>query len=130
MKNNIKIQELKKFGLIFGIGLPIFLGLIIPIIASHNFKFWPFYIGLIIILLSFIKPVLLHYPYKVWMFIGQILGWINSHIILGLIFILLLIPISFIMKIFGYDPLKLNLNDKLSYREDTKDSKVNFTRIF
>ena len=35
----LAIQELKKFGLIFGIGLPIFLGLIIPIIASHNFKF-------------------------------------------------------------------------------------------
>ena len=39
--------------------------------------------------------------------LGKALGWINSRIILGLVFIIVLQPIAFIMKSFGYDPLKL-----------------------
>ncbi len=38
--------------------------------------------------------------------IGHVLGWVNSRLVLGLVFLIVLIPISFFMKLFGYDPLR------------------------
>ena len=65
------------------------------------------------------------------MAIGLALGWINSRIILGLIFLLVLQPISLIMKIVGYDPLrKKRKGNELSYRESKKGYEVNLNRIF
>ena len=65
------------------------------------------------------------------MVLGHILGWINSRILLGLVFILILIPIALIMKVLGYDPLRQNFKKKflISYRE-LKSNKVDLTRIF
>ena len=37
--------------------------------------------------------------------IGNALGWINSRIILGFIFVLVVQPIALIMNISGYDPV-------------------------
>ncbi len=40
------------------------------------------------------------------MTLGKYLGWINIHIILGLVFIIVLQPIAIVMRILGYAPLK------------------------
>ena len=65
-----------------------------------------------------------------WIKIGLALGWINSQIILGLVFLSVLIPISFIMKLFGYDPLKKKKNNVLTFREIKENHKVDLTKIF
>ena len=75
-------------------------------------------------------PRLLLYPYKAWMKLGLILGWLNSRLILGLVFILVLQPIAFIMRISGYDPLKLKIIEQKSYREKTTNKKINLRKIF
>jgi len=73
---------------------------------------------------------LLHYPYKIWMALGHALGYVNSHIILGLFFIFLVQPISYIMRLVGYDPLRRRRKDKQTYREIRKDHQIDLTRIF
>ena len=76
------------------------------------------------LILANIRPRLLLYPYKLWMAIGHILGWVNSRLILGLVFILVLQPIAIVMKLFGYDPLKIRKEiHQTSYREDRNKSK-------
>ena len=51
--------------------------------------------------------------------------------ILGLVFILVLQPISLIMKIFGYDPLRRSFNnDVKSYRENKHSNNTDLNRIF
>ena len=131
MKEIIPRKQLRQFGIIVGLGIPLFLGYIIPFLGGHFFRTWTLWIGLPILILGLIKPNLLYYPYKAWMALGHILGWVNSRIILGLIFIMVLMPISFIMRLFGYDPLKQNLkkNINISYRE-TKFNKIDLNRIF
>ena len=62
--------------------------------------------------------------------LGLILGWFNSRIILGLVFILIVLPIAFFMRIFGYDPLRLNDKKVKSYREIIKKTNIDLTRIF
>ena len=86
--------------------------------------------GIPIFILGIIKPSLLFFPYKLWMGMGYILGWINSRIIMGLVFFFVVQPTSIIMKCFGYDPLKTKKNDEKSYREEKINHKINLTRIF
>jgi len=131
MREIISKKQLREFGIIIGLGIPIIIGWIIPILGGHFFRTWTLWIGLPLLILGLLKPNLLYYPYKGWMALGNILGWINSHIILGLVFILVLIPIAFIMKVFRYDPLKQNHKKKflISYRE-VKNNKIDLTRIF
>ena len=62
--------------------------------------------------------------------IGEILGWVNSKIIMGGIFIFILFPISIIMRATGYDPLRRKFNKKSSYRENKKNHIVDLKKIF
>ena len=64
------------------------------------------------------------------MVLGHSLGWINSRIVLGLIFLVVLQPIALIMKVVGYDPLREKKTKKDSYREKRSDQKIDLTRIF
>ena len=130
MAHSINKKELRNFSFLIGLGFPIVIGLIIPLIYGHEFREWTLWIGGSSIFLGILKPTLLTYPYKVWMKIGHILGRINSPIILGLLFILVVQPIAIIMKIFKYDPLRKNFENKKSYREIRQNEKIDLTRIF
>lgn len=130
MKESISKKQLREFGFIIGLGFPIVMGWGIPVINGHSFRLWTLWIGIASLLCGFLKPSLLYYPYKGWMILGHVLGWVNSRIILGLIFLIVLQPIALIMKLFSYDPLRKKKNNKISYREIKKNNEVNFTRIF
>ena len=129
-KSTISQKELREFGLLVGIGFPIIVGWLIPTISGHLFKIWSLWVGIPLLLLGIIKPRILFYPYKVWTLLSHVLGWINSRLILGSIFLLVLQPIAFIMKIFSYDPLKKKKTNKLTYKENRENHKVDLTRIF
>ena len=81
-------------------------------------------------ILGILRPGLLLYPYKAWMKLGHILGWVNSRIILGLVFLIVLQPIALIMRIFGHDPLRTKKFAQESYREIKTNHKVNLKKIF
>ena len=131
MNESISKKQLREFGFLIGFGCPIIIGWLIPSIYGHFFRIWTLFIAMPFLTLGILKPRLLFYPYKVWIVIGLSLGWINSRIILGLIFLLVLQPISLIMKIFGYDPLrKKTKGNEISFRESKKHYKVELTRIF
>jgi hypothetical protein len=59
-------------------------------------------------LISFaiIYPKGLHPAYRVWMFTGEMLGWLNSRLILGVVFFLLFVPFGFVMRLFRRDPMR------------------------
>ena len=111
-------------------GFPILIGWFLPMINGHHFRTWTLLIGIPFLIIGAIYPRLLFYPYKLWMKIGDILGWVNSHLILGLVFIIVLQPIALIMKIFNYDPLKMQKGKTNSYKENTEKKLFNFKRIF
>ena len=130
MNKKASNKELRKFGFIFGFGLPIFVGFLIPALGGHTFKLWTLLLAIPTLLISVFKVSLLSIPYKIWMKIGYFLGYINSRIILGLIFILLLIPISSIMKLFNYDPLKRKFTKSTSYKINKTNNENDLKRIF
>ena len=44
--------------------------------------------------------------YRVWMFVGHVLGWINSRLLMGLVFYLLVTPTALVLKLRGRDLLR------------------------
>ena len=125
-KSNITKKQLFEFGLIIGLGLPIIFGFFIPFINGHSFKTWTLLIGFPLIIISLINPLLLFRVYKGWMKLGFILGWINSRIILSLVFYLILLPISLLMKIFNYDPLMKKRINKISYKINNQNHNYHY----
>ena len=130
MKSHISKKQLREFGFLLGFGIPIIMGWILPTINGHNFRYWTLWIGIISLLVSILQPLLLFYPYKGWISLGSVLGWLNSRIILGLVFIFLLQPIALIMRILSYDPLRIKKINKKSYREEKKGYRIDLTKIF
>ena len=132
MKEFITKKQLREFGFITGFGIPLVIGWAIPAISGHMFRVWTLWIGIPSLLLGVLKPFLLYYPYIGWMKLGDALGWVNSRIILGLVYLIVLQPIAFIMKLFGYDPLRQSRRERKnkSYREPKKNYKIDLTRIF
>ena len=130
MKTVISDRQLRQFAYLVGIILPILIGWLLPALFGHNFRLWTLLISIPILILGLISPKQLLFPYKSWMLLGEILGWFNSRIILGLVFILVLQPISLIMKILGYDPLRRRFNNGVSYRENKHSNNTDLNRIF
>ena len=130
MKNNISKKTLREFGFLIGIAFPFLIGWALPFIGGHSFRIWTLWLGMISLILAVSKPILLLYPYRTWMKLGDILGWVNSRIILGLVFLIVLQPIAFIMRILGHDPLRTKKFAQKSYREIRTDYKVNLKKIF
>ena len=126
----ISASTLRNFSYVTGIGIPFFIGWLLPKLTGHEFRLWTIVIGLSILFIGIFAPNKLLYPYKIWMKIGYLLGWINSRIILGIIFLVVVQPIAVVMKIFGYDPLRRKKRNTKSYRENKKGHKVDLTRIF
>ena len=130
MKEIISNKRLREFGLLIGFGFPLLIGWLIPVLTGHGFRVWTLWVGFIGLLFGMTSPRLLYYPYKFWMKLGLTLGWVNSRIILGLVFIIVLLPISFVMRLIGYDPLRTKRKGEKTYREKRKDYQTDLTRIF
>ena len=132
MKDKINQKLLRDFGILLGIAFPFLIGWIFPIIYGHDFKLWTLCIGIPSLIIGIIYPKLLYYPYRIWIKIGDILGYINSHVILGIVFFIVLLPISIVMKLFGYDPLRIKkkVRKLKTYRLNNTDHLVDFRKIF
>ena len=130
MKNHIAKKTLREFGFLIGFIFPFLIGWILPLFGGHSFRTWTLFISIPSITLALTKPILLLYPYKAWMKLGHILGWVNNQLILGLVFLIVLQPIALIMKILGHDPLRTKKFAQKSYREIKTYHKVNLKKIF
>jgi NADH:ubiquinone oxidoreductase subunit 5 (subunit L)/multisubunit Na+/H+ antiporter MnhA subunit len=62
-------------------------------------------IAAVLSLLAAVAPSLLHPVYRGWMRVGEVLGWINTRILLTLVFFLVVTPIGLLMRLFGRSPI-------------------------
>ena len=130
MNENISQKQLRQFGFLIGFAFPLIIGWLIPYLSGHFFRSWTLFIALPSLFIGITKPILLIYPYKAWMALGHFLGFINSKLILSLVFILVLLPLSFILKLFSYDPLRIKNISRNTYKQIKKNHKIDLTRIF
>ena len=130
MKNLNAKKKYRDFGFVVGILFPLLIGIFIPFLFGHDFRLWTLLVSIPLFGYAVFCPLKLKNLYQFWIWLGNILGFFNSRLILGFIFYFLLFPISIVMKIIGHDPLKRNKNKKSSYKEFRKNDTINFEDIF
>jgi hypothetical protein len=114
----LSIQELRKFGLILSFVFLGVFGLILPLLLGKPIPTWPFILGTGLLIPTLAKPAWLNTIYGPWMKIGHILGWINTRIILGVIFFVLITPIGLVRRLLGKDALSLQFDpEATTYRK-------------
>jgi hypothetical protein len=115
-------SDLRKFGLIFGTGLVLIFGLFFPWLLERPWPAWPFIAAGILAALALVFPTGLKPLYIAWMKFGHVAGWINTRIILGLVFFVVFLPFGLIMRLFN-DPMRRKLDDATtSYRVPSHSS--------
>jgi len=105
-------RELRNFGLVFATGLVVFFGLLLPWLFEKPWPLWPWvgagvFAGTGLLLPGVLRPV-----FYVWMKLGHVLGWINTRIILGVVFFVLFAPVALLLRILGKDPMHRQLDDE------------------
>ena len=75
---------------------------------------WLMNVALVLGLIFVISPALSKAVLWFWEKLALVLGWINTRIILSLVFYLFLLPIALLFKLFNRDPLSMNWNNTSS----------------
>tara|TARA_Y100000591_G_C21470043_1_gene515223 strand:+ start:90 stop:467 length:378 start_codon:yes stop_codon:yes gene_type:complete len=106
----MKKSSEKSFGILFGI---VFLLISLwPLFSSNNLRLWALIISLIFFIITFLKPKILKPLNNIWIKFGEILGKVVAPIVMGIVFFVVLTPISLIVRAFGKDLLGLKITDK------------------
>jgi len=122
-----QIIELKRFALTAMWVFPAVFMVLLPWLFERQIPWWPAVLSLIMAILYFIYPKWLYYPYRVWMTIAIVLGWVNTRIILGLAFYGLILPIGLLLRLFGklqYKDGRTDPNQTASFYIDVVDNKT------
>jgi len=125
MSNAIQILDSKgyrKFGLTTGAIIIGLFGLLIPWLFGLNYVKWPWILGGILVLWALLAPGTLKPVYVGWMKFGNVMNWINTRIILGLMFYTVFLFVAILMKLLGKDPMSRKIDKTLdSYRVQSEE---------
>lgn len=105
MQDEITNKQLRSFGLIVG-GIFAVIGVWPAVFRQQDLRWWCIALAGYLGVSAIIFPRSLYWVYKGWMWLGHIMGWANTRIILGLAFFGLVTPIGLIRSwLLGKDPL-------------------------
>jgi len=126
--------SIRKFGIVFsGIVLIIALvslwrgreSLFIPLVAF----------SILLLLSSFVYPLLLYPLYFFMLKISGYMGWLNTRILLVVMYYIIFTPVALLFKLLGKDPLSRHFDrDATTYwmkrEEERKDVQAHFEKQF
>ena len=98
-------KELRQFGLLVGAIFTV-IGLWPLVFRGEPLRLWAVGIGGLLIAFGGILPQLLAPIHTGWMWVGHILGWINTRILLGIVFYVLVTPLGLVFRLMGKDTMR------------------------
>ena len=112
-------KGLRKFGITTGVIVVVIFALFFPwVLDLESMPKWPWILAGLLWVPALLVPNALRPVYTTWMKIGHAIGWINTRIILGVLFYALVLPMGLIMRLFGKDPMARKLSKSVSsYRK-------------
>lgn len=72
-------------------------------------------LGSALILLGLVFPKALIQPNRAWMKLAEVLAFIMTRLILGIVFFLIVTPIGVVKRLFGWDPLSRREGRSVTY---------------
>ena len=127
-KNQIKISSNRSFGIVFFIFFLIVS--IYPLIKGGEIRIWSLIVALIFLILGIVNSNFLTPLNKIWFKFSIFLGNFVSPIIMGIVFFLVVTPISLILRLLGKDILNLKKNNKRTYWIDKSEPKSKMKNQF
>ena len=113
-------REFRSFGLLLGALIAAVFG-VWPLLRSRHTALWPWIIAALLWFAALLRPTALRYFHWGWTRLGFVLGWINTRIILTVLFAVSIVPIGLLMRLFGRDRMARKFDPKLpSYRLESK----------
>ena len=117
--------ELRKFGLILGGLFAAFFGVWPMLRHPPVLHLWPWCLAALLWVLALLQPSMLSYLHNGWTRLGWVLGWINTRVILTLIYVVLITPLGIAMRLFGRDRMARRFDHSLaSYRSVSRQRPV------
>jgi hypothetical protein len=108
--------QLRNFGLIVG-GIFGAIGLWPALIRGGDARTWCLVLAVLLIVPAVTAPTLLWPAHRAWMTLGAVLGWVNTRIILGIVFFVVITPMGLVIRLFGRDPMQRAFEpDATTYR--------------
>ena len=109
-------SDLRTFGLVLGALFAAFFG-VWPLLRHRVSPHWPWIVAAGLWLFALIWPAALSYLYRGWTRLGLALGWVNTRVILTLLFAISIVPLGLVMRLCGRDRMARKLEpDRASYR--------------
>ncbi|PYV44932.1 MAG: sxtJ [Acidobacteria bacterium] len=105
MQDRVTLKQLRSFGLLVG-GVFVLIGLWPVVFRGQTLRGWALLAAGLLVLPAVVLPKTLKPIYRVWMAAGHVLGWINTRIILSVVFYIVFTPSGLIMRLFGKDPMR------------------------
>jgi Saxitoxin biosynthesis operon protein SxtJ len=100
---DITRQSLRSFGLLLGGVFSLSAGVLFWKSSQH--WLWPAIMALILLLTTQLYPLILARPYRLWMLLAFVLGWIMTRIILTAAYMLIMTPIGWLLRALDKDIL-------------------------
>jgi len=97
--------QLRKFGLLVG-GIFCAIGLWPALIRGGDPRVWTLVVGGLLVVPALVAPRALAPVYRVWMAAAEGLGWVNTRILLGIVFYGLITPMGLIRRLRGGDAMR------------------------
>lgn len=86
-----------------------------------------------LLIIAVLVPPLAMLFHRGWMKFAHILGYVNSRILLSIVYFLIFVPYGIISRLFGRDPLDMRGEPRSTYwhkRTKTRQTKEGFERLF
>lgn len=105
-------KTLARFGLLVGGLVAAVFGLLFPWLRGHAFPAWPWAAAAVLGVCALAVPAALAPVYRAWMAAGSALGWVNTRLLLGAVFFLVVTPVALAMRLTGRNPLRLGFEPR------------------
>ena len=106
INQNPDAKQLRQFGIVSAAIVMFLFGLLIPWLFNRHIPSWPWVLAAILGAWGLVLPKTLIVVYKPWLKFGAMMGFIKTHILLGVVFYLLITPVGWVIRLFGNNLLE------------------------
>lgn len=121
-------KQVRRFGIILSVLLLVLFGVRSWIL--HDPQWVGFVTAMVLAVTSLAAPGIVRTIYVPWMILARSIGFVFTHLLLGIIFYVIFTPVGLAMKILGRDPLGLKRNRESYWIERKPDQSTNYERMF